>query len=944
MDRARGFTMVELLVVVLIMGVVSTGLYEILHRTRTSYDLQRWILEMQDNARIGLHSISDDFRHVSYGKDPTQPSIEYAGPDTVTFVADLRTEIPGAELISYFLAPGGDPDTPNPDDTILMKTMSDSGGVLIYESPQAYGIAEGGLQLRYFNGQGVELANPVPSPEQIGEIEILVTAVTPRKHKDGEYQDFTLSATVYPRNLPLSPARSRPSTPTCGPLDYPDCQSVTEIWETPTTNTDGTELDFNDISHFNLYIGTDLDALDLYARLARSFNEFTVSNLDPALTHYVAVTCVSRSGVESYPCTRTAELGSNLFPQIPQNLAASFPMGLNGIRMTWDQVTEFETGGPITTQVTYSVYRDTDAGFTPDDDNFLNSIQVTTQYDDTTLVDCEQYYYKLTATACGNEGQPTADMAASLPSPPSCPSAFAGNVGAAPGTVDLSWDPPTTRMDGTLLDPGEIEGYKVLYDSLPGFYANELDVPDGGATSATVTGLALCTDYYFNIRAYNTCPALGDLCPSNEIQLHTAQPCDPMIPSVPQGVVMVPLDDRINLTWDANPDCDLYGYRVYYGTETGGPYTGVGAAEGNSPVEIPKEDVTVGDQCVFTLTNLQECQGYYVVVSAIDLCSPANESAQSAEVGGSTDCTPCQLEACCIEWLSQDAAYTDVNLEVYTLQATDEPLTGLTPTWTLGRNVLEVHYGRPLTKIWAHDGSAGADGAVGPQPSGAALDVDDVDVDGWTDSADGQPLRLVFDGDMRGDDLELEFRSLGNICTSAGTVEEGVLFENLDDGAANGWTFHSGTWSVTGGELYQSASSGNALASDPTSTCADFVYSAKLNVTYGQTPFIVFRMQNTSNYYMAGLRTSDNVVRIARVKSGAFSTRASTSLATSNNTWYNMTVRCEGNQIDVYVDCNLVLSHTDSEIWASGTLGLRASSSRVYYDDLRAVEIDVSGL
>jgi hypothetical protein len=249
-----------------------------------------------------------------------------------------------------------------------------------------------------------------------------------------------------------------------------------------------------------------------------------------------------------------------------------------------------------------------------------------------------------------------------------------------------------------------------------------------------------------------------------------------------------------------------------------------------------------------------------------------------------------------------------------------------------------------LTKIWAHDGSAGADGAVGPQPSGAALDVDDVDVDGWTDPADGQPLRLVFDGDMRGDDLELEFRSLGNICTSAGTVEEGVLFENLDDGAANGWTFHSGTWSVTGGELYQSASSGNALASDPTSTCADFVYSAKLNVTYGQTPFIVFRMQNTSNYYMAGLRTSDNVVRIARVKSGAFSTRASTSLATSNNTWYNMTVRCEGNQIDVYVDCNLVLSHTDSEIWASGTLGLRASSSRVYYDDLRAVEIDVSGL
>ncbi|MBU1947346.1 MAG: prepilin-type N-terminal cleavage/methylation domain-containing protein [Candidatus Eisenbacteria bacterium] len=940
---SRGFTVVELLVAVVILAIVATGLYGVLYRTRDSYDLQRDIVEMRDNTRIALQTVSDDFRHVSYGKDPTQPSIHYAGPDSVTFIADIDNTITGAELISYFLGSDGDPDTPNPNDTVLMKTIADSGGVAIYSAPQAYGLAMDGIQFRYFNGQGVELANPVPSPEQIGEIEILVKGMTKRPQGE-QYQEMTLSTTIYPRNLPLSPARSRPSTPACGPFNYPDCQSVTQVWTTPTTNTDGTELAFNDISHFNVYVGTDPDDLPLHSRLARTFNQWTVSGLDPSESNYISVTCVSRSGVESYPCLELAALGSALEPQIPQNVTVTFPVGLNGVRLFWDQVTEFQSGGQITTPVKYFVYRDVVDNFEPDIGNLLASIEVITQYDDTTMVDCQQYFFRVSAEGCGNEGEASSTNSASIPSPPTCPSFLSGNITETPGMVQLNWGIPTTRMDGSPLSPSEIGGYYVVYDSIPGGYTFTQDVPDGETNNTAISGLELCKDYYFNIRAYDLCPALGDICMYNEIHLHTAQPCDPVIPETPGNLSLIPLDDRLNLAWDANhTDCDLYGYRVYYGVTPGGPYNGVGATEGDSPIELTFEEVTVADQCIFTINGLSECQGYNVVVTAIDKCDPGNESPPSAEASGETDCTPCMLEAGCTTWQASASNYTRVNLEIYTLQSSSETLSEITPQWTMGHLIRQIYTGRPLQKIWDQDGSAGENGNIGPQPAGVALDVDDIDIEGWTDAADGEPLTLVFDGDMRGDELQLEFRSLGSLCSSSNTISQGCLFENLDDGQANGWSFNSGSWNVINGELYQGNSSVTALAYDTNSWVSDFVYSTKLKVVYSQTPYLIFRMQNTSNYYLVGLKTYDNTIRIGRIVNGGWTQLASTNVGLNNNTWYNVTVRVDGSQIDVYLDCNHVLSDNVSSMWPSGYLGLRTFQTRAYFDDLQATVLNVSG-
>lgn len=74
------------------------------------------------------------------------------------------------------------------------------------------------------------------------------------------------------------------------------------------------------------------------------------------------------------------------------------------------------------------------------------------------------------------------------------------------------------------------------------------------------------------------------------------------------------------LSWNASPDTDLAGYKVYVGTQSGG-YTFTG-----SPF-------TVGNVTGYTLNNLPKGQTYYFALSAYD--TAGNESILSAEASKS---------------------------------------------------------------------------------------------------------------------------------------------------------------------------------------------------------------------------------------------------------------------------------------------------------------------
>lgn len=52
---------------------------------------------------------------------------------------------------------------------------------------------------------------------------------------------------------------------------------------------------------------------------------------------------------------------------------------------------------------------------------------------------------------------------------------------------------------------------------------------------------------------------------------------------------------NIRLQWDPNSESFLAGYKVYYGYKPGGPYAGVGALEGASPVTLVFDPLIVDD-------------------------------------------------------------------------------------------------------------------------------------------------------------------------------------------------------------------------------------------------------------------------------------------------------------------------------------------------------------
>ncbi|MGB5131818.1 MAG: putative Ig domain-containing protein [Steroidobacteraceae bacterium] len=72
---------------------------------------------------------------------------------------------------------------------------------------------------------------------------------------------------------------------------------------------------------------------------------------------------------------------------------------------------------------------------------------------------------------------------------------------ASLGSATLSWQPPTTRTDGTSLT--NLAGYRIRYGTAPGSYPNVITIANSGITSAVVSNLPPST-YYFVASAYDT--------------------------------------------------------------------------------------------------------------------------------------------------------------------------------------------------------------------------------------------------------------------------------------------------------------------------------------------------------------------------------------------------------------------------------------------------------
>jgi hypothetical protein len=102
--------------------------------------------------------------------------------------------------------------------------------------------------------------------------------------------------------------------------------------------------------------------------------------------------------------------------------------------------------------------------------------------------------------------------------------------------------------------------------------------------------------------------------------LQVPTPAEPTLPPSQSPPSTAPPINKVILTWAANTESDLAGYRVYVGTSSG-------------TYDFPGSPFTIDKITTYIVSNLQQKTTYFFAISAFD--QAGNESPLSAEVSKS---------------------------------------------------------------------------------------------------------------------------------------------------------------------------------------------------------------------------------------------------------------------------------------------------------------------
>jgi len=194
-------------------------------------------------------------------------------------------------------------------------------------------------------------------------------------------------------------------------------------------------------------------------------------------------------------------------------------------------------------------------------------------------------------------GDPTLELRLPAPEAPS-------DLNAVPGheSASLTWDAPAEAPDSYNVYRSQNGGSSWTF---AGNAANPW-FDDSGLTNMV--------EYWYRIVSVDAEGFEGPPCPSTSVV-----PENPNPPSVPTGLSVTDpgLTDRLSVSWTANPEGDLSGYTLRYGTETG----------------VYTEVLTFGKAfTAATVAGLTEGQPYYFVLTATNTSN--KESGYSGEEAG----------------------------------------------------------------------------------------------------------------------------------------------------------------------------------------------------------------------------------------------------------------------------------------------------------------------
>lgn len=218
----QGFTLIEMMVALAVGGIVTAGIYGTFVQQREVYTLQSQIVDMQQNARLGMELMVGELRMAGF--NPTGEAtvgfrsgiVNFTGPHSIRFAVDLTDDSCAGE-------PDGDSRDCNENITYRLYDSRGDGDLDLGrrsrggdDSSEIQPVIENVRSLNFCYFLAAAPDGPCvtsPTLEQLPEIRFVQITLTTQtaaadphyrhpQHHNG-YRTFTLTSMVKVRNLGL---------------------------------------------------------------------------------------------------------------------------------------------------------------------------------------------------------------------------------------------------------------------------------------------------------------------------------------------------------------------------------------------------------------------------------------------------------------------------------------------------------------------------------------------------------------------------------------------------------------------------------------------------------------------------------------------------------------------------------------------------------------------
>jgi len=311
--------------------------------------------------------------------------------------------------------------------------------------------------------------------------------------------------------------------------------------QTPA-DSPGVQLVWNAIQNegiisYNVYYGTQ-SGVYTYSQNCGDLNSFLVRGLNPGQVYYFVVTAVDAYGDES-PYSNEAVGTAAAAPGIQIQVQPA-TTAMEAVNVSWTPSADPDVYG-------YAVYYGTQSGVY----NNYTSFYSGTEGMIAGLTAGLTYYFAIAPIdSFGLEPVASSEVSYTIPIPEQLV-VQATTPANSPG-VQLTWN--SIQNEG-------IVGYNVYYGTQSGVYTASQSC--GDVNTFVVLGLNPGQLYYFVVTSVD---AYGNQSPySNEATGTAAAP--PPVQIQVQGTTVAM--QAVNVSWTPSPDPDVYGYAVYYGTQSG---------------------------------------------------------------------------------------------------------------------------------------------------------------------------------------------------------------------------------------------------------------------------------------------------------------------------------------------------------------------------------------